>query len=255
VLFSDIRGFSTFSEHLAPEVLVQLLNEYFNAITQVVVADDGLVDKYIGDAIMAVYGASLPMPDHAYHACHTALRMLDALRALQPRWQARGLPVIHIGIGIHSGTMIVGNMGSDLRFSYTVMGDEVNLGARLEGATKEYGTPIIISEATWEHIKDRLATRELDVIRVKGKDQPTRIFEVLSMLPLAPSQAKLVQRFAEGLQAYRARRWGKALVLFQAALQEMPNDQPSQLYIQRCQEFQVTPPRDDWDGVYTMQTK
>jgi adenylate cyclase len=255
VLFSDIRGFSTFSEHLAPEVLVQLLNEYFNAMTQAVVADDGLVDKYIGDAIMAVYGAPLSMPDHAYHACHTALRMLDALQALQPHWQARGLPVIHIGIGINSGMMIVGNMGSDLRFSYTVMGDEVNLGARLEGATKEYGTPIIISEATWEHIKDRLATRELDVIRVKGKDQPTRIFEVLSMLPLAPSQAKLVQRFAEGLQAYRARRWGKALVLFQAALQEMPNDQPSQLYIQRCQEFQVTPPRDDWDGVYTMQTK
>ena len=201
MLFSDIRGFSTFSEHLAPEVLVQLLNEYFNAMTQAVVAEDGLVDKYIGDAIMAVYGAPLPMPDHAYHACHTALRMLDALQALQPCWQARGFPAIHIGIGINSGTMIVGNMGSDLRFSYTVMGDEVNLGARLEGVTKEYGASIIISEATWEFIKDRLATRELDIIRVKGKDQPTRIFEVLSVLPLAPPQAKLVQRFAEGLQA------------------------------------------------------
>ncbi len=255
VLFSDIRGFSTFAEQLAPEVLVQLLHEYFNAMTQAVVAEDGLVDKYIGDAIMAVYGAPLPMPDHAYHACHTALRMLDALRELQPRWQARGFPVIHIGVGINSGTMIVGNMGSDLRFSYTVMGDEVNLGARLEGVTKEYGTSIIISEATWEPIKDRLATRELDIIRVKGKDQPTRIFEVLSMLPLAPPQAKLVQRFAEGLQAYRARRWGKALSLFQAALQEVPNDYPSQLYMQRCQEFQVTPPHDDWDGVYMMQTK
>jgi adenylate cyclase len=183
------------------------------------------------------------MPDHAFHACHTALRMLDALRALQPHWQARGLPVIHIGIGITSGTMIVGNMGSDLRFSYTVMGDAVNLGARLEGVTKEYGTPIIISEATWEHIKDRLATRELDIIRVKGKEQPTRIFEVLSMLPLAPPQARLVQR------------WGKALTLFHAALQEVPNDYPSQLYMQRCQEFQATPPRDDWDGVYMMQTK
>jgi len=255
VLFSDIRGFSTFAEQLAPEVLVQLLHEYFNAMTQAVVTEDGLVDKYIGDAIMAVYGAPLPMPDHAYHACHTALRMLDALRELQPRWQARGFPVIHIGVGINSGTMIVGNMGSDLRFSYTVMGDEVNLGARLEGVTKEYGTSIIISEATWEPIKDRLATRELDIIRVKGKDQPTRIFEVLSMLPLAPPQAKLVQRFAEGLQAYRARRWGKALSLFQAALQEVPNDYPSQLYMQRCQEFQVTPPHDDWDGVYMMQTK
>ena len=211
------------------------------------------MDKYIGDAIMAVYGAPLPMPDHAYRACHTALCMLDALRALQPRWQTRGLPVIHIGI--NCGTMIVRNIGSDLRLSYTVMGDAVNLGTRLEGATKEYGTPIIISEATWEHIKDRLATRELDITRVKGKDQPTRIFEVLSMLPLVPPQAKLVQRFVEGLQAYRARQWGKVLTLFQVALQEMPNDKPSQFYIQRCQEFQVTPPRDDWDGVYTIQIK
>ena len=195
------------------------------------------------------------MLDHAYRACHTALRMLDALRALQPRWQERRLPVIHIGIGINSGVMIVGNMGSDLRFSYTVMGDEVNLGARLEGVTKEYGTSIIISEATWKHVKDRLATRELDIIRVQGKAQSTRIFEVLSILPLAPPQARLVQRFAEGLQAYRTLQWSKALTFFQAALQEVPNDYPSQLYIQRCQEFQITPPRDDWDGVYTMQTK
>jgi len=255
VLFSDIRGFSTFSEGLAPEVLVQLLNEYFNAMTQAVVADDGLVDKYIGDAIMAVYGAPLPQADHAYRACHTALRMLEALRALQPRWQERGFPVIHIGIGINSGAMIVGNMGSDLRFSYTVMGDEVNLGSRLEGVTKEYGTPIIISEATWEHVKDHLATRELDVIRVKGRDHPTRIFEVLGMPPLTPLQASWGQRFAEGLQAYRARRWGEAITLFQEALQEVPDDHPSQRYIQRCKEFLATPPPANWDGVYVMQTK
>lgn len=255
VLFSDIRGFSTFSEGLAPEVVVQLLNEYFNAMTQAVVADDGLLDKYIGDAIMAVYGAPLPQSDHAYRACHTALRMLDALQVLQPRWQERGLPVIDIGIGINSGSMVVGNMGSDLRFAYTVMGDEVNLGSRLEGVNKEYGTHILISAATWEHVKHRLATREVDVIRVKGKGHPTRIFEVLGSEPLTVLQARLTQRFAEGLQAYRACQWRTAIDLFQQALQEVPHDQPSQLYIQRCKEFQTTPPPPDWDGVYTMQTK
>jgi adenylate cyclase len=255
VLFSDIRDFSTFSEALAPEVLVQLLNEYFNAMTQAIVADDGLLDKYIGDGIMAVYGAPLPLPEHAYRACHTALRMLETLRVLQPRWQERGLPVIQIGIGINSGAMVVGNMGSDLRFSYTVMGDEVNLGARLEGVTKEYGTPIIISETTWEYVRDCFATRELDIIRVKGKDQPTRIFEILGMSPLTALQARVVRHFAQGLRAYRAQRWGEAITLFQEVLQEMPGDPPSQLYIQRCQEFLVTPPPTNWDGVYMMQTK
>ncbi len=255
VLFSDIRDFSTFSEGLIPEDLVQLLNEYFNAMTKAVVADDGTVDKYIGDAIMAIYGAPLPQPDHAYRACHTALRMLDDLQGLQPHWHERGLPVIHIGIGINSGSMVVGNMGSDLRFAYTAMGDGVNLGSRLEGANKEYGTRIIISEATWEYVKDRLATRELDVIRVKGKVHPTRIFEVLGELPFTPPQTTLVRRFAEGLQAYRARQWQAAIHLFQEVLQDAPDDYPSQLYMQRCQELQTTPPPADWDGVYTMQTK
>jgi adenylate cyclase len=255
VLFSDIRGFSTFSEGLAPEVTVQLLNEYFNAMTQAVMADDGTVDKYIGDAIMALYGAPLPLPDHAYRACHTALRMLDALQVLQPHWQERGLPVIEIGIGINSGSMVVGNVGSDLRFAYTAMGDEVNLGSRLEGVNKEFGTQIIISEATWEYVKDRLATRELDVIRVIGKAHPTRIFEVLGELPCTPLQAALVQRFAEGLQAYRSRQWKEAIQLFQEILCDAPDDYPSQLYLQRCQELQTTPPPDDWDGVYTMHTK
>jgi len=255
VLFSDIRGFSTFSEGLTPEVLVQLLNEYFNAMTQAVVEDDGAVDKYIGDAIMALYGAPLPQPDHAYRACHTALRMLDALQVLQPRWQERGLPVIQIGIGINSGAMVVGNVGSDLRFAYTAMGDEVNLGSRLEGVNKEYGTHIIISEATWECVKNRLATRELDVIRVKGKARPTRIFEVLGELPCTPAQATLVQSFAEALHAYRAGQWQEAIDLFHEVLRAAPDDFPSQLYLQRCQELQITPPPSDWDGVYMMHTK
>jgi adenylate cyclase len=255
VLFSDIRGFSAISERLTPEALVQLLNEYFSAMAQLVLADHGLLDKYIGDAIMAVYGAPLPTPDHAYLACHTALRMLTTLHTLQPHWQARGLPPIEIGIGINSGDMIVGNMGSDLHINYTVTGDEVNLGSRLEGVNKAYGTKIIISESTWEQVRERVATRELDVIQVKGKEKPTRIFELLGLPPLTAAPMAMVHRFEAGLQAYRAQRWGQARRCFQQALEQVPGDRPSQLYLRRCEEFQADPPGPEWDGVYIMQMK
>ncbi len=255
VLFSDIRGFSTLSEGLTPELLVQLLNEYFHAMTQAVFADEGLLDKYIGDAIMAVYGAPLPMPDHACRACHTALCMLEALRQLRPRWQARGLPAIDIGIGINSGSMVVGNMGSEYHFSYTVMGDEVNLGSRLEGVNKEYGTHILISEATWEQVQTRMVTREVDVIRVKGKAKPTRIYEVLGMMPPSAQQTTLIRLFSTALEAYRAQHWDEALQLFRQVLEAMPEEAPSQHYIQRCETFRRTPPAPDWDGVYSMLTK
>jgi adenylate cyclase len=255
VMFSDIRGFSGIAEQLRPEALVQLLNEYLTAMTQLILDDQGLVDKYIGDAIMAVYGAPLSMPDHAYRACHTAVHMMTTLQGLQERWGAQGLPRIDIGIGINTGEMVVGNMGSALRFNYTVMGDAVNLASRLEGANKTYGTRIIISDSTWEQVCDRLATRELDVIQVKGKATPTRIFEVLGFPPLPAAQARLVQDFESGMRAYRARRWDEALSLFQQTLQYVPADMPSQLYIQRCMTFKEMPPPQEWDGVYIMQTK
>jgi adenylate cyclase len=255
VLFSDIRGFSSFAEGLAPEALVQLLNDYFSAMTQAVFQHQGMVDKYIGDAIMAVYGAPVATPEHAYLACCTALQMLALLPPLQAQWQARSLPIIDVGIGIHTGEMVVGNMGSTTRFNYTVMGDAVNLGARLEGANKTFGTHILISDTTWEHVHERLATRELDVICVKGKAQPTRIYELLGTLPLPPAHALMVERFQAGLQAYRARQWSAALDCFHAVLCILPDDAPSQMYVQRCALLQAFPPGDDWDGVYSMPTK
>jgi adenylate cyclase len=255
VLFSDIRGFSGIAEGLSPEALVRLLNEYLTAMTQVVFKHNGLLDKYIGDGIMAVYGAPLHAPEHAYQACCTALDMMVALAALQEQWRARGLPFINIGIGINTATMVVGNMGSDLRFDYTVMGDGVNVASRLEGANKEYGTNILLSESTWEQVNDRLATRELDVIRVKGKAQPTRIFEVLGTYPLAPHRAAMVPIFEAAVHAYRAQRWEEAIKLLQQALEATPGDRPSQLYIERCTMFMAAPPPADWDSVYTMQTK
>jgi adenylate cyclase len=255
VLFSDIRGFSTFSEGLAPEVLVQLLNEYLSAMAQVVLAEQGMVDKYIGDAVMAVYGAPHVTPDHAYRACWTAVRMLDVLQTLQPRWQERGLPRIDIGIGINSGAMVIGNMGSTEHLEYTVIGDEVNLGSRLEGTNKIYGTHIIISESTWTQVRDRVATRELDVIRVKGKEKPTRIFEILGLPPLPPELEAMRHQFEAGLLTYRAQHWAAARDCFEHALRHAPGDLPSQLYIQRCREYEAVLPPADWDGVYVMRTK
>lgn len=255
VLFSDIRGFSAIAEDLAPERLVRLLNEYFTAMTRVVFKHNGMLDKYIGDGIMAVYGAPLPTCDHAYRACCTALDMVTELRALQERWGKDGLPYFTIGIGINTAVMVVGNMGSEVRFDYTVMGDGVNLASRLEDANKEYGTAIIISESTWEQVKDRLSTRELDIMRVRGKAQPTRIFELCGQPPLPSAQTAMISVFEAGLRAYRARRWDEAAQAFQQALDLLPGDAPSQLYLQRCQAFMVTPPPPHWDGVFTMPMK
>jgi adenylate cyclase len=255
VLFSDIRSFSAIAEGLSPEALVQLLNEYLTVMTRVVFRHNGLLDKYIGDAIMAVYGAPLRDPEHAYRACRSALEMMEELRTLRVRWAAQGLPPLNIGIGINTAVMVVGNMGSELRFDYTVMGDGVNLASRLEGANKEYGTNIIVSESTWEQVRDRLATRELDVVRVQGKAQPTRIFEVLGTFPLGPDRAALIEPFEAGLRAYRAHQWEDAIRRFQQALEAVPGDPPSRLCIQRCKTFMAAPPPPDWDGVYTMPTK
>ncbi len=255
VLFSDIRRFSTIAEALSPEVLVHLLNEYFTIMTRVVFQRNGLLDKYLGDGLMAVYGVPLHDPDHTVQACCSALEMLAELKTLQARWAARGLPSLDIGIGINTATMVVGNMGSELRFDYTVMGDGVNLASRLESANKEYGTHIIISESTWKHVRDRIATRELDTIRVQGKAQSTRIFEVLGISPMPPGRAAMVETFEVALRAYRAQHWEDAIHVFQQVLAVVPDDPPSQLYIQRCKAFMAALPRPDWDGVHVMHAK
>jgi adenylate cyclase len=181
--------------------------------------------------------------------------MMRELDALQARWASRGLPSLDIGIGVNTAIMVVGNMGSELRFDYTVMGDGVNLASRLEGANKEYGTHVIVSESTWEQVRDRIATRELDIIRVQGKAQPTRIFEVLGRSPLAPDRAAMVSAFEVALRAYRTQQWENAIQAFEQVSAAAPGDPPSQLYIQRCKAFMTASPRPDWDGVYVMQGK
>jgi adenylate cyclase len=180
VLFSDIRGFTTLSEAMAPEELVKLMNEYFTLMTAKVFAHRGSLDKYIGDAIMAVYGAPIAEPQHPRLACRSALDMVEALRALQQSLRSRGLPPIDIGIGINTGPMIVGNMGSADRFNYTVVGDAVNLASRIEHLNKDYGTNVLVSEHTFEHVKDEFpASREVDRVQVRGRTQPVRLFELV----------------------------------------------------------------------------
>jgi adenylate cyclase len=181
IFFSDIRGFTTISEALGPEELVRLLNEYLSAMTEIVIEYKGTIDKYMGDAIMAFWGAPVPLEEHAYYACIASLAQMDHLKILQDEWKARGVPVIEIGIGLNSGPAVVGNMGSSHRMEYTCMGDTINLGSRLEGSNKMYGTNIIISEYTYEMVKDKVIARELDLVKVKGKTHPVRIYELLGI--------------------------------------------------------------------------
>jgi len=255
VMFSDIRGFTTISEKLTPEELVRLLNEYLTAMTDIVFKYEGLLDKYIGDAIMAVFGAPVDQPDHALRSCRTALEMMATLKGLQQKWAAEGRPFVDIGVGINSGDMVVGNMGSNMRFDYTVMGDNVNLSSRLEGINKEYGTHIVISEFTYEVVKEEVFCRELDAVRVKGKKLPVKIYELICERKDAAEHEEYIGRFHAGLAHYKAARWDEGIAAFKSVLEIRPDDPPAKLYIQRCQDLKENPPEGEWDGVFTMTRK
>ena len=256
VLFSDIRGFTTISERLSPEELVQLLNEYLTPMTSLVFKYDGTLDKYMGDAIMAIFGAPVNYSDHATRACYVSLEMMSDLHVLQEGWRERGLPELDIGIGLNTGPMSVGNMGSDIRFDYTVMGDNVNLGSRLEGINKTYGTNIIISEYTRVAAGDDIHCREMDAVRVKGKREPVVIYELLGKGRATGMAEALIAEFQAGLAAYKAQRWDEAIAHFARVRQEIkPNDLASGMYIQRCETMAKAPPGEGWDGVFTMTTK
>jgi len=255
VMFSDVRGFTSMSEGLDPEALVKLLNIYLSKMTEIVFKYGGTLDKYIGDAIMGVWGAPLAQLDHAERACRAALEMVAALDDVRDVWDKLGGPPLSIGIGINTGPMVVGNIGSERRFDYTVIGDSVNLAARLEGTNKEYGTSIIISEDTYAAVKDLFLCRELDRIQVKGKYQPITIYDLLGPLDAAAEWKEFSERFQAGLQSYRSQRWSEAIAEFDKALILRPQDAPSELYIRRCVELRDEPPVLDWDGVFVMKTK
>jgi adenylate cyclase len=213
VLFSDIRGFTTLSEGMQPEELVKLMNEYFTVMTERVFVHRGSLDKYIGDAIMAIYGAPVVESDHPALACRSALDMLRALDQLQQKWQAAGLPKIGIGVGINTGSMIVGNMGSATRFNYTVVGDQVNLASRIEATNKTYGTSILISENTYERVKDEFRnTREVDNIKVRGREQPVKIYE---LFPEGKFSAEFLAEYREAYAAMTAGDYARSAAMFE----------------------------------------
>lgn len=255
VLFSDIRNFSRFSEQLEPEVLSDFLNEYLTPMTELVMDESGMLDKYIGDAVMAVYGAPLPLDDHPARACATALSMLKSLEPLNARWKARGLPNIQIGIGINSGTMSVGNMGSEARFDYTVMGDAVNLGARLEGLTKTYGVNVLVGEATAIAAGATFAFREVDRVRVLGRSAAVRVFELCGYKDDCAFSSEDFELFQAALIAYRAAKWDAAKSALQDFLKLHPEDGPAQTLSQRIEYLQQSPPTGEWDGVFEQRSK
>lgn len=255
VLFSDIRGFTSLSEQLEPEVLVELLNTFLGEMTDIILGREGMLDKYIGDAIMAVWGAPLPQSDHAARSCRAALAMTSRLTLLNQYWEPRGWPALEIGVGLNTGAMVVGNMGSVRRLSYTVIGDNVNLGSRLEGLNKLYGTRIIASEATIAAAGEVVVARELDRVRVKGRRLPVKIFEILAPAEEHAAWAPVIDRFAAGLAAYRNRQWTEAVAAFESVLALRQDDGPARLYLRRCGDMMATPPDAQWDGVTIMDTK
>lgn len=253
VLFSDIRDFTTISEALEPERLVSLLNNYLDPMTRIVLRHRGMLDKYIGDAIMAIYNAPVELPQHAREAVLTALEMIKELKGLNEKIKKQGYPEIRIGIGINTGEAITGNMGTDMRFDYTAIGDTVNLASRLEGLNKLYGTNIIISSSTFQAIidKEEFKTRELDLIKVKGKKEAVRIYEVMVKdSPFIPA----IEDYERALGLYRERRFKEALDIFRELANRF-NDRASMLFAQRCLSYIESPPSDDWDGVFEAKEK
>ena len=262
VMFSDIRGFTTISEKLDAQDLALFLNQYLSDMTELVFEHHGTLDKYIGDAVMAFWGAPFEEPGHAGRGCHTALKMMARVREMQKQWEAEGKPHLDIGIGLNTGVASVGNMGSALRYGYTALGDAVNLSSRLEGLNKDYGTHILVNETTHVAAKDDgFVFRELDLIRVKGKLQPVTIYELIGRSDQSTVYGTLdevrvrLELFRQARVLYCQRQWADAQKAFQAILDRWPDDGPSRTYWKRCQDYLFDEPPSGWDGVFTMTHK
>jgi adenylate cyclase len=262
VMFSDIRGFTTISEKLDAQELALFLNQYLSDMTSIVFKNNGTLDKYIGDAVMAFWGAPFEEPGHAVKACNAALEMMKRVRELQKVWEAEGKPRLEIGIGLNTGVASVGRMGSSLRRGYTALGDSVNLSSRLEGLNKDYGTHIIVNETTYEGAKDDgFVFRELDLIRVKGKLQPVTIYQLMGRQTDLVAEGRAeevhlqVEQFARARELFRNRKWDAAQRAFQEFLDRWPEEGPSRVYWKRCQEYLFDEPSVNWDGVFVMTHK
>ncbi len=255
LLFTDIRGFTTMSENLDPQALVQLLHDFLNPMSNIIINQGGTIDKYMGDAIMALFGAPLEQPDHATSACRAALQMAATLVDLNQQWVKEGKPPLKIGVGVNSGPVAVGNMGSDRLFDYTAIGDNVNLASRLEGLNKYYGTSILISQATAEALSNGFILRDIDRVRVKGKAQASGIFEVVGEGEPDPEVARFLTAYHQGVALYRQQRWPESLEALEQALQLHPDDAATKRYLGLAQKYRESPPGPDWEAVTVMEGK
>jgi adenylate cyclase len=252
--FSDVAGFTTISESMEPGDLVQLLNECLGAMTDIILEEGGTVDKYIGDAIVAMFGAPLEQPDHALRACVAALRCQKRLEELQQGWLDRGMPEVIVRIGLNTGPALVGNMGSSKRFDYTMLGDTVNLAARLESANKTFRSLLLIGATTREAAGDAILCREADLLIVKGKTTGIPVFQPMAVTADATDADRAsVERFGAALTLYRAQKWDEATEAFAALA--AAGDETASVFVERIPELRLDPPDEDWDGTWTMKTK
>jgi adenylate cyclase len=255
VLFSDVRNFTTISESMEPKELTQYINGFLTPITHVIHENRGTIDKYMGDAVMAFWGAPLVDEQHALHALNAALGIVERMKSLRTEFAEKGWPEIHVGIGVNTGEMNVGNKGSEFRVDYTILGDAVNLGSRLEGLTKVYGVDILTSEYT-RHAVPEFEFRELDRVRVKGKDRPVTIYEPLGLLEnISKDERKLLKQFHIGIKHYRAQNWDAAEREIFALSQLEPERKIYQIYMDRIMHYRENPPGHDWDGSFTHTSK
>ena len=256
IFFTDIGNFTNLSEMLSPEEVVNYLNDYFQGMCTAILKYNGTINRFQGDAILALWGAPITQENQALLACQAALRCREFLRNLEKKWVARGLPPRAYRFGINTGEAVIGNVGSSSRFEYMPVGEEVNLAKRIEGANKHYGTQILISAKTYSHIKDMLIARDIDIIRVVGSSTSIKVYELVAEKgQIDERQTKQLEHFEAGIHAYRARQWNEAISCFMQVLQLASEDRTSKVYIQRCIEYQQVAPAQDWDGVYNLTAK
>jgi adenylate cyclase len=257
VLFSDIRRFTSHAETLTPQEVVEMLNEYFGEMAAIAERHGGAIDKFIGDALMVVFGAPIARDAAAASAVQAAVEMVERLEHLNRRRMGRGAKPLEIGVGIASGDIVAGPLGSATRVDYTVIGDTVNLASRLEGVNRQYGTTILVDAATAEALAPSTTRRTIDFLRVKGKENPTQVFEITERTgqPAIPAFSEFIVSYEEGITLYRRREWAAALRSFSAALKIVPNDGPSWVYTDRCLYYRDHPPPPNWDGIWTLNTK
>jgi adenylate cyclase len=254
--FSDIQGFTKISEALNSEETTMLLNEIFTEMTDIILSHEGTLDKFVGDGIIALFGAPNVLENHAERACLASLRMQKRLKELRAKWKAEGRPELKMRIGLCTGVAKVGNMGSEQRFNYTMIGDMVNIASRLEGVNKAYGIYTLISETTRKAAGNEITVREVDTIKVVGRKKPVTVFELMGYNEHSDKSIKdTIAKYQQGLQAYRDQNWNQAIELFKAVQAVLPDDGPSKTMLARCYEYKLEPPSESWNGVYELRTK